>query len=385
VLTLVSGTGYALGTPTSATVTLYDTTSPTVSISPTAVTVPGSTSNRTITFTVSLSGSSPNPASVAINTVNGTAVAGTDFKALSTTLSFAPGVVSQTVTVTIVGRKTGKVNKSFTVVVSSPVGAAIGTSTSTVTITGTSAQVAAAVATAGGAAAPLSSAQLQPVVAAAERDWATTGVAPGRFDFVHFVITDQLPLGEIGYTDGDTIYLAATAAGFGWYTGPSGSFDASGLALPGSPADGHMDLLTVVLHELGHTLGLPDGCACGSYADLMQASLPAGVERLLPAAAPPLALDPTAAQQVAPISAGPLTAIGAGDRPTISGGTVGPLSLAIWRPVLAWILPGAGASPDDARCWRSFRAEVCLFAPHSSSERSGSASGSTLPARVARS
>jgi hypothetical protein len=28
--------------------------------------------------------------------------------------------------------------------------------------------------------------------------------------------------------------------------------------------------LTVVLHELGHTLGLPDGWACGGFADLMR-------------------------------------------------------------------------------------------------------------------
>jgi len=43
VLTLGSGTGYALGTPTSATVTLYDTNAPTISIGPATVTIAGST------------------------------------------------------------------------------------------------------------------------------------------------------------------------------------------------------------------------------------------------------------------------------------------------------------------------------------------------------
>jgi hypothetical protein len=86
------------------------------------------------------------------------------------------------------------------------------------------------------------------------------------------VITTQLPFGEVGYADGDTIYLDAGAAGFGWNLGTA------------APVAGRMDLLTVVLHEIGHTVGLADGCSCGPYGDLMQATLPAGVRRLLPAA-----------------------------------------------------------------------------------------------------
>jgi hypothetical protein len=285
VLTLGSSGYYALGSPSPATVTLYDTTSPTVSISPTTVTKAGSTSNQTLTFTVSLSGSSPNTTGVTVKTVNGTAVDGTDFTALSSTLSFAPGVTSQTVTVTLLGRKTGKVTKAFTVVLSSSTGGAtLGTTTSTVTITGTSAQVAAGVAPAGSTAAPLTISQLQPVVAAAELDWEAAGVPAGQLASVAFVITQQLPLGEIGFTDGDTVYLDATAAGFGWYTGLTGGFDSSGGAIAGGPADGRMDLLTVVLHEIGHTVGLADGCTCGSFSVLMQATLPAGIQRSLPAA-----------------------------------------------------------------------------------------------------
>jgi hypothetical protein len=51
-----------------------------------------------------------------------------------------------------------------------------------------------------------------------------------------------------------------------------------------------MDLLTVVLHELGHVLGLADGCSCGSYSTLMQATLPIGVRRTLPIAPLPATL-----------------------------------------------------------------------------------------------
>jgi hypothetical protein len=117
------------------------------------------------------------------------------------------------------------------------------------------------------------------------------------------VITTQLPFGEIGFTDGNTIYIDATAAGFGWYTGLAGAFDANGLALAGGPAVGHMDLLTVVLHEIGHTLGLPDDCGCGPYTTLMQATLPAGVRRSLSnavAASAPAVLAPSGSAQLAP-------------------------------------------------------------------------------------
>jgi hypothetical protein len=163
-----------------------------------------------------------------------------------------------------------------------------------VTITGTSAQLAAGAAMAGNTPAPLTAGQLGPVVAAAEQQWAAAGANPARLSAARFLITTQLPFGEIGYTDGNTIYLDPTAAGFGWYTGVSGAFDANGVALAGGPAAGHMDLLTVVLHEIGHIVGLPDGCACGPYSELMQATLPAGLRRSLPAVSstPALRLSP---------------------------------------------------------------------------------------------
>jgi hypothetical protein len=51
------------------------------------------------------------------------------------------------------------------------------------------------------------------------------------------------------------------------------------------PAAGRMDLETVVLHELGHLLGRPDVTNDADPADVMDATLPAGVRRL-PEAAP---------------------------------------------------------------------------------------------------
>jgi len=270
VLTIATGTTYVVGSPTSATVTLYDTTAPTVSITPTTMTKAGSTSNQTLTFTITLSGSSPNTTGVTVKTADGTAKAGTDYTLVSTTLSFAPGVTSRTLTVTLLGRKTGTLTKTFTVGLSAATGGAtLGTTTSTVSITGTSAQVAAATAPISSAVMPLTEAQLQPVVVAAERMWAAAGASPAQLAADRFVITTALPFGEVGFTDGNTIYIDPIAAGWGWNTS---------LALPSAD---QMDLLTVVLHEIGHTIGLPDGCACGSYNELMQATLPAGVRRQL--------------------------------------------------------------------------------------------------------
>jgi hypothetical protein len=277
---------------------LYDTTSPVVSISPTSATIAGSSKkNQTLTFTVSISGSSPNPVTVRVGTTDGTAKAGTDYTAVSSTLTFAAGnVTAQTVIVTILLHKTGTLNKTFTLSLTNPTGATISStaSKSTITITGTSAQVAATIAPAGSALTPLTTAELQPVITAAERAWEAAGVSPARFAHVRFVITTRLPVGEIGYTDGHTIYIDATAAGFGWYTGRGGTaFEASGIALAGGPAAGRMDLLTVVMHELGHTVGLPDGCACGAATKLMHATLAAGVRRSLGhGAVPSLKLRP---------------------------------------------------------------------------------------------
>jgi hypothetical protein len=311
ILTLVSASSYTLGSTTGATVSLYDTNAPVFSISPATVTKAGSTSTQTLTFTVAISGSSLTATGVTVATVAGTALGGKDYTALTTLLTFTAGsIASQTVTVTLLGRATGNVNHAFTVQLSAPTGGATISSTantSTVTITGTSAQVASTVAPAGSDPTPLTTAALQPVIAAAERAWEAAGVSAWRFAHVRFVITTQLPVGEIGYTAGSTVYIDATGAGFGWYTGRGpGAFGASGIALAGGPAAGRMDLLTVVMHELGHILGLPDGCACGAATTLMQATLPAGQRRGLPAvkAHPPRAMPAVRAHRAGRVRRG---------------------------------------------------------------------------------
>jgi len=70
----------------------------------------------------------------------------------------------------------------------------------------------------------------------------------------------SLPLGQLAATVAHGVLLDPTAAGYGWFidTRPwdDEEFDEHGRAIVGGAADGRVDLLTAVLHELGHVLGL---------------------------------------------------------------------------------------------------------------------------------
>ena len=94
----------------------------------------GNTGTSTMTFTVTLSAASASAVTVAYATSNGTATAGSDYTATGGTLTFAPGVTSQTINVDIVGDTVVEPNETFTVTLSSPSGATLGTPSGTGTI-----------------------------------------------------------------------------------------------------------------------------------------------------------------------------------------------------------------------------------------------------------
>ena len=152
---------------------------------------------------------------------------------------------------------------------------------------------------------PLTSEALAPIVAAAVARWQAAGASANVAD-IPVVIADlsdgRLPV--LGYSRDGVILIDVTAGGFGWFIDPTpaddAEFAAGSLVAPaGSPAAGRMDLLSVVMHELGHVLGLQD--FEGGDHDLMGETLAPGVRRVPGAAAP---LDAPAARVGLPPAAG---------------------------------------------------------------------------------
>ncbi len=87
------------------------------------------------TFTVTLSSAAPSTVTVVASTADGTATAGADYTAVTTTVSFPAGTTSQAVPVTVVGDATRELDESFTLRLSSPSGAVILDDTGLGTIT----------------------------------------------------------------------------------------------------------------------------------------------------------------------------------------------------------------------------------------------------------
>ncbi len=87
-------------------------------------------------FVVTLSEPSPETVTVGSATADGSATAGSDYQALSGTLTFLPRQVEQTIAVTVIGDDAPEVNETFRVVLSEPVNAVLGDAQGTGTIVG---------------------------------------------------------------------------------------------------------------------------------------------------------------------------------------------------------------------------------------------------------
>src|SRR5262249_30271457 len=99
----------------------------------------------------------------------------------------------------------------------------------------------------------LTQADLQPILAEAITRWAIAGVdvsALGGLD----VRIANLGGTTLGLASGHTIWLDNNAAGWGWFIDPTPWHD-SEFTTPGNQGErNHIDLLTVLEHELGHLL-----------------------------------------------------------------------------------------------------------------------------------
>ena len=108
-------------------------------------------------------------------------------------------------------------------------------------------------------------------------------------------LLDQVTVGianlsgaQLGAASGTSITIDTNAARYGWFVDGTplaheefGSIGPDGLvALGESAASGRMDLLTVLLHELGHVLGHDDDHSEIDSDSLMYGSLNTGIRRL---------------------------------------------------------------------------------------------------------
>ena len=109
-----------------------DDSAPSISIAD--VTIPDETAVAR-TATVSLSAASAKTVAVDFATADGTATATNDYSSASGTLTFNPGVTSQTVSVTIIQDSIDEPDETFTIGLSNPVNASISVATGVMTIT----------------------------------------------------------------------------------------------------------------------------------------------------------------------------------------------------------------------------------------------------------
>ncbi len=139
----------------------------------------------------------------------------------------------------------------------------------------------------------LNQAQLDTMVAAARTRWEDTGLSSEQRAILRNLkieVTD-LPGLHLGEAAGRTIRLDSHAGGSGWFIDAGAGSDAlfstvkSPTRLHADPmaaCAGRVDLLTTLMHEMGHAIGLPDTYSHEDRDSIMYGHLSKG-ERRLPA------------------------------------------------------------------------------------------------------
>jgi hypothetical protein len=126
----------------------------------------------------------------------------------------------------------------------------------------------------------LTAEQLQPIVAAAIARWQEAGATPAQLSplaqLTYQIVS--LPPGILAMTGPGIIWVSPNADGYGWFLDANPTDDGAFTGVASSPAQKHMDLLSVMAHELGHIiLGIDESVQPN---DVMTEALPLGVRRL---------------------------------------------------------------------------------------------------------
>lgn len=136
--------------------------------------------------------------------------------------------------------------------------------------------------------AKLTADSLLPVFDAAKQQWRDAGLDRAQQQIlqnIEFGVAN-LPGTLVGRANGESISLDEDAAGLGWFVDSTpfineefdfSSISSTFVATAYSPAENRIDLLTVVMHEIGHVLGYDH---TERPSDLMAARLELGVRKL---------------------------------------------------------------------------------------------------------
>ncbi len=97
--------------------------------------VEGASGSSNLNFVVTLSNTNKTPVTVSYTSADGSATAGSDYTSSNGTVTFPPGSLSQTISVPVAGDNIVEANETFTITLSAPSGASLGTAIATGTIT----------------------------------------------------------------------------------------------------------------------------------------------------------------------------------------------------------------------------------------------------------
>jgi YDG domain len=171
----------------------------------------------------------------------------------------------------------------------------------------------------------LTVAEAEPLVTEAIDLWQAAGADTASVAALKTVTiqVQDIPGDGLGWAIPGLITLDTNAAGYGWFIDPTPADNSKFAPGAANPAQGHVDLLTVVAHELGHELGLGDDTG----NDLMGEYLPVGVRRTPDPSLLRVVAAPAPAPTVVTVPAAQLIAarsVGAPAGPVVTQSTVVP-------------------------------------------------------------